>query len=130
MEMPTEGGSGVSYLVRPRKVESGGTPRATLRNTSDQVLEYGNAYRLDIHRKGRWVRVKQPRDSTIYCVFTGEAYLLRPGKSKSQRVSVCDRQGEDRTLLPGRYRLRKRVWFTGGDRLIVVEAFFNVTATR
>lgn len=127
----SSGVRGVSYRVDPYKVNpSGIRPRATLTNTGEVVLEYGNAYTVEIKKDERWVVVEQPPDSRTFCAFTSEAYLMNPGESTSQRISVCDRDGEPRSLQPGLYRLTKTLRESGSGRAFTAETFFTVARSE
>lgn len=122
---PTEEGAAFTYKVRPRRIKSDETPVATFTNTGDLMLEYGNGYGVAVARDG-WKSLEQPADSEIFCAFTDEAYILEPGASKSEGVSVCDRNGDPRNLKPGLYRVTKTVRVSGTGEALIAKAFFRV----
>lgn len=116
----------VTYEVQPDRLRVGDTPLATFTNAGTAVLEYGHGYELERKQGGRrWVRVEQPPNPKVHCAFTDIALTLPPGKSQSERISVCDRRGEDRQLAPGLYRVSKTFGVRGSDS-IEVEALFRV----
>jgi hypothetical protein len=80
-----------------------------LRNTGNVPVEYGNAYTLELDVEGKWIELAQPTGAEIVCVHTGEAYLMDPGSTRPQEISLCDFYGETHPLAPGEYRLTKTV---------------------
>lgn len=125
----------VSYDVFPPAVQFGDTPKATLRNAGEVPLEYGDAYRLERDFGGEWVELAQPEGADIACVDKLETYLMHPGSTRTQEISLCDNDGATHPLAPGRYRITKTVQTiaaaSGAETQAITEvAAFEVAEAR
>jgi hypothetical protein len=116
----------VGYTLEPTDVAPGENPVATLSNKGSTEIEYGNPFTLEQRIGDAW----EPIEDDSLCVFTLEAYPLGPGESKSQEITVCARDGEEKILEAGTYRVTKRVRVPGEDgdqdQIITSHATFRV----
>lgn len=114
-----------SFVVSPSTGRPGSRFIATLRNEGVSTIEVGNPFSIARRTPDGWKRLRHGRR----CVWTMEAYLLRPGGSFSQRVGWFGPRCSYRRLQSGTYRVSKRIRFTDDvspAREDIVRARFRV----
>ncbi|MDQ3916450.1 MAG: hypothetical protein M3323_14155 [Actinomycetota bacterium] len=100
--------AGATYDVFPPTAQFGDPPRGTVHNSGGVPLEYPHGFVLDTLYEGTWRTVRTPEDPDYPCSrFPTPGLVLHPGRSRSQRITACDFDGQPAPLFPGRYRVTK-----------------------
>jgi hypothetical protein len=121
------GRAAIRLALKPSLVEPGESSTATISNTGEVKIGYGNPFELYRRTNGTWKRV--PNQS----IWTLELRLMQPGEQQRQVISVYDEKGDETRLSPGVYRYQKNVYVEAlgpGDKKVTLRATFRVEAGR